>query len=142
MNVEQGHPGHPEDPQENERNPEIAELIRQLDDEAEKVGIRLEETDFVAIGRDEAMRLYGKIEIILSALAVVAGLSVSYEATQSLFQAGPEQVNAIRLMTRLGLAAAGGGGAALVFKGLSRLEVGYRRLRGFVNVKELRDRRR
>jgi hypothetical protein len=130
MNVERRHPGGGEPGPENEPNPEIAELFRQLDDEAEQLGVRLEDADFVAIGPDETMRLHGKVELILGALAVVAGTSVFYETTQSLLQSGPEQLDAIRLMTRLGLAASAGGGAVLMFKGLARLEVGYRRLRG------------
>jgi hypothetical protein len=67
-------------------NPEIAGLFEQLDAEAERLGIALQETDFLKVGADEAMKLHGKIEMLLSALAIVAGFAVANGAAHSLFQ--------------------------------------------------------
>jgi hypothetical protein len=122
-----------------ERGPdfEIAQLLNRLAEHSEKVGIELDETDFVRIGPDEAMKLHGRLEIVLAALAVAAGLAVAHEASRALFEFDPEQFDAMRLMTRLGVATAGAGGAAVMFRGLKRLETGYKRLRGFISLKEL-----
>ena len=50
---------------EGESQAEVARFLSQLDAEAGRVGSQLEETDFVRIGPDDAMRLYGKIELIM-----------------------------------------------------------------------------
>jgi len=118
-------------------NAEIAELVGQLDTEAERLGIELQETDFLKVGADEAMKLHGKIEMILSVLAIAAGVVVAYDASESLFESGPESADLMRLAARLGLAAVGGSGFALLFKGLGKLEVGYKRLHGYIRAKEL-----
>ena len=124
---------------ESNRQTEIGRLLDDLGREAERVGIQLAETDFINIGPDERMRLFGRIEIILSALAVAIGAIAAYDASQTLFQPEPAQLNVVRLATRLGVAAVGAGGAALVFAGLRRLEIGYKRLQGFIRMKELKD---
>jgi hypothetical protein len=105
MSLETRHFTNGDNEPEHERRVDVWALLRDLDEEAGRVGIRLEKTDFVHIGRDEVMKLQGKLEMVIGAIAIAAGFAVAHEATHSLFQSGPEQIDAVRLLTRFGLAA-------------------------------------
>jgi hypothetical protein len=50
-----------------------------------------------------------------------------------------EILNPEDLAARFGALAVAGGGAALFFKALQKLEQGYKKLKGFVQIKELKD---
>jgi hypothetical protein len=126
---------------ESEDNPEITALVSQLETQATELGQDLADTDFLPIGADDAMKLRGFLEMVLSAVAIASGLAISYEAGQSLLQshAGPDNLEAIRLAQNLGVAAIAGSGFTIFFKAVQKLEVGYKRLLGYIQMKELKE---
>jgi hypothetical protein len=129
-------------PPEDLRNPqeraEYARLLSELAERVDELGNTLAEVDFVKVDIDDAMRVHGKIELILGALAIAGGLAVSQEAVHALLQAGPDQFDLTKLFLRLGVAVAAGGGFAAIIQGIRRLETGYKRLHGFIRIRELR----
>jgi hypothetical protein len=107
-------------PPEDLRNPqeraEYARLLSELAERVDELGNTLAEVDFVKVDIDDAMRV----------------------AVHALLQAGPDQFDLTKLFLRLGVAVAAGGGFAAIIQGIRRLETGYKRLHGFIRIRELR----
>jgi len=121
---------------ESEDNAEIVELLTKLDEGAEEAGLELADTDFIKIGEGESMQLQGRLEMIFSALAIVAGLKIAFGSMPSLTE-NTDTIEAI--VSRLGQVAVAAGGTALFFAGVRKFDIGYKRFLGYIRMKELRD---
>lgn len=122
----------PEIDKEVEQSPEAqAEFVR-LDEKANMIGEELENTDFTKIEPTEALRLQGKIEMVLNAFMIATGVAVQYYSGRAIFDEVQPLNDTLRAVaTGMGIV-----GSVSAIYGLQKFVDGYRKLQGYVKKDE------
>lgn len=120
-------PEKPEAEQENaENDAEVQAEVQKVNEKIEEVGDELLETDFKKIEPTEALKLQGKVEMVLSAVMAVSGAIGAYHTGES-FLKGGDIPFAVPLT---------GAGVLFAVNGFHKFVDGYRKMLGYVEKHE------